>query len=82
MWCFVGVVSTVVGAYGHVDGIGSSARFNFPIGVSIDTMGNFIVADYLNQLIRKVTPAGNSILETNQETNNNCQISSYYIMYF
>jgi sugar lactone lactonase YvrE len=56
-----GVVDTLVGtagASGTTDGSGSAARFNYPIGVTIDSAGNAYVADSGNSTIRKITPAG------------------------
>lgn len=56
-----GVVSTVAGSPGLIgssDGIGSSARFCYPIGVGLDLAGNAYVADSGNNTIRKITPAG------------------------
>jgi hypothetical protein len=55
----VGLVSTIAGVAGYsgsVDGAGSSARFNLPFGVTIDTNGNLYVADTGNDTIRKITP--------------------------
>ena len=43
---------------GFVDGAGSDARFNMPYGFTIDSQGNLFVADWQNDAIRKVTPAG------------------------
>ncbi len=40
------------------DGIGSSAQFNYPRGVAVDSVGNVYVADENNQRIRKITSAG------------------------
>ena len=56
-----GVVSNFAGCSsvtGFVDGTGSGALFNAPGGLALDGSGNLIVADTLNNLIRKVTPAG------------------------
>lgn len=56
-----GVVTTLAGqagVSGRVDGSGSTARFDRPTGVAVDGSGNLYVADYRNQLIRKVTSAG------------------------
>ena len=55
------VVSTLAGLAGNpgdTNATGSSARFNDPRGVGIDSSGNIYVADPGNRLIRKVTPAG------------------------
>ena len=52
-----GLVTTIAGASAaFADGIGSSASFNTPYGISIDTSGNIFVNDYLNFRIRKITP--------------------------
>lgn len=54
------VVSTIAGAPGGSgtnDGVGSSAQFDFPVGLALDASGNLYVADYDNQTIRQITPA-------------------------
>ena len=56
-----GTVTTLAGAtgvFGTVDGPGSTARFNSPNGIAIDTAGNLYVADRTNHSIRKITPTG------------------------
>ncbi len=56
-----GVVSTLAGsagAYDSVDGTGSDARFENPIGIVMDGAGNLYVADASANNIRKVTSAG------------------------
>ena len=58
-----GVVSTMAGSgsasYG--DGEGTSAMFNIPFGVSVDSSGTVYVADYGNKRIRKISFSGNSL---------------------
>ncbi|MFY8034755.1 MAG: NHL repeat-containing protein, partial [Flexibacteraceae bacterium] len=55
-----GIVTTLAGSgiQDYVDGIGTSAAFNFPYGVAVDTDGNVYVADVSNQRIRKITADG------------------------
>ncbi len=46
------------GVKGYQDGNPASAQFNLPEGVDMDSKGNIFVADRDNQIIRKITPAG------------------------
>ena len=45
------------GLFGSADGTGSTARFNFPTGLAVDSANNIYVADTNNSTIRKITPA-------------------------
>ena len=56
-----GVVTTLAGlleSSGATDGVGSTARFNGPCGVAVDSAGNLYIADASNYTVRKLTPAG------------------------
>jgi sugar lactone lactonase YvrE len=43
---------------GNVDGVGAAARFAYPSGTAVDSLGNIFVADAGNGVIRKITPGG------------------------
>jgi serine/threonine protein kinase len=56
-----GVVTTLAGQAGisgNADGFGSSARFNHPFGVAVDSANNIYVSDTANNAIRKIIPGG------------------------
>lgn len=46
------------GTAGSVDGKGTTARFDYPVATAVDKLGNIYVADYLEHVIRKITPEG------------------------
>ena len=55
-----GVVTTLAGSTngvaGDVNGVGATARFNNPTGITIDTNGKIYVAEANNVNIRLITP--------------------------
>ncbi len=51
-----GVVTTLAGSTaGYTNATGTSAKFNRPFGIAVDTRDNLYVADSSNQKIRKIT---------------------------
>lgn len=55
---FVSTVAGVAGAAGSADGTGRDARFNNPTQIDVDDVGNLVVSDSFNHVIRKITPGG------------------------
>jgi len=57
-----GTISTYAGngtaGYGGDGGSATTAELNLPIGLVLDSAGNLYIADYGNNVVRKVTPAG------------------------
>lgn len=56
-----GAVTTfagTAGARGNLDGVGAAAQFSFPLGLAVDHADNLYVADFANNEIRRITPAG------------------------
>ena len=55
-----GVVSTLAGSgsLGQSNGLAAAASFYYPAGLAVDGVGNVIVADSVNNLVRMVTPDG------------------------
>jgi DNA-binding beta-propeller fold protein YncE len=60
-----GVVTTIAGlagTSGTLDGTGTTARFNFPRGIAIDSGGAFLyVSDTSNHTIRKISISGGTV---------------------
>ena len=54
-----GNVTTLAGSSeGYADGPGLSAKFSQPSGICVDPQGNVYVAEFINDKIRKISPAG------------------------
>ena len=55
-----GIISTYAGSgkYGNLDGPALQSTLYYPMGIAFDSADNLYIADYGNNLIRKVTPAG------------------------
>ena len=56
-----GVVSLFAGAFnqqGTNDGVGTTSRFQQPMGLAIDSLDNLYVADQNANTLRRITPAG------------------------
>jgi sugar lactone lactonase YvrE len=54
------VVTTLAGrTLGYADGIGSNARFYYPVAVCVDRRNDVYVSDAQNAVIRRIAPNGN-----------------------
>jgi hypothetical protein len=61
------VVTTIAGLaanFSLADGTNSSARFNFPFSLAVDSNTNIFVADFGNNAIRKIRPIGTNWVVT------------------
>ena len=47
-----------LGVYGYTNATGTAASFSAPMGIAVDSSGNIYVADYTDDLIRKITTGG------------------------
>ena len=62
---FVSTIAGKAGAAGTNDGVGTSARFKSPYGITVDNSGNlFITDDYPNNTIRKMSIVGTNWVVT------------------
>ncbi len=60
---YLGLVSTVAGGggssqSGYVDGVGSMSRLFYPYALSVTSVGDIIVADSYNHIIRRIVSSG------------------------
>ena len=51
-------IAGTAGQTGTTDGTGAAARFNLPLGVAVDAVGNLFVADLYSYTIRKIAANG------------------------
>ena len=57
--CVVGVVVTMAGSsYGFADGIGTLAKFCWPAGVVVVSVGMVYVTDSWNHMTRQISSSG------------------------
>lgn len=68
----IGEVSTIAGSgiKGSTNGIGTSASFNEPFGITVDANENIYVSDRLNHLIRKISMNATGVEELDCENVN------------
>ncbi|MFM7054966.1 MAG: IPT/TIG domain-containing protein [Bacteroidota bacterium] len=57
----VSTYAGIPGTPGMVDGAGLQSKFNFPAGIVSDSLGNLMVADRMNHVIRRISPGGSVV---------------------
>jgi sugar lactone lactonase YvrE len=57
----VTTIGGVAGVIGGADGLGSSANFDFPSGIAVDSAGNLYVTDGSNNAVRKGWPTSGAV---------------------
>ena len=57
----VRTLAGMAGKPGQTDDIGDAARFLAPMGIAVDGEGNVYVAEFANNIIRKISPQGSVI---------------------
>lgn len=60
----VTTLAGLAGSPGSADGNGNAARFNYPSGIAVDSVGNIYVADTFNNTIRKLKLVGTNWVVT------------------
>jgi serine/threonine protein kinase/tetratricopeptide (TPR) repeat protein len=60
----VTTLAGLAGSAGNADGTNSTARFNHPCGIAVDSATNLYVSDANSDTIRKVTPVGTNWVVT------------------
>jgi sugar lactone lactonase YvrE len=55
---FVRNLAGLAGVAGNTDGVGDAARFNAPVGITVDSAGVVYVVDQFESNVRRITPDG------------------------
>lgn len=66
-----GYVTTLAGVHdtaGYVNGAGTLAKFDYPLGIAADSTGNVLVCDVSNNVIRKISPQKTTLFTANPAT--------------
>jgi hypothetical protein len=57
-----GIITTIAGTgvagYSGDNGLAINAKINYPTGIAVDRLGNILIADYFNNVVRKINVSG------------------------